>query len=471
MSFNNYIWELYKKTDGNKVVEQFKNREDYKDDIALFKIYNAYYLNMFGEDKLHDLIEDIWCYNISEFVEDDLQTSNLEILYKNIISDWEYKDCLLYIPCISMGLSIIRSDFFIPYMFYCRFFELTKIADYFSIELPKTPAKNDYEGRCMYYYKLCEAFYKFRRNKGMTSHELCAFLYGFSPNVINKDAGSINKASQAWLIGGGFIETEKEKNFLFWQTSEETKKGDLMLFYEKNPVSSVSSIWTAKTDGVVDPLFYYYSYAYIGDKINIPNIHLGELKNNTYFKNHPLIKKNMQGVNGYLLSWQDYRELVKIMESKKFFKMPIVESCLIINSDNIQIERDVEIHLLEPLLNSFGLKEGVDYKRQIGIHAGRGHRIFPDYVVHYSDKENDEYAKILIEAKYHIKNNKEREEAFLQARSYALLLQSYVIVLCDKYYIWIYQSKECFDRNNYERFQWNELSDADKYNDIKKVFV
>lgn len=40
-----------------------------------------------------------------------------------------------------------------------------------------------------------------------------------------------------------------------------------------------------------------------------------------------------------------------------------------------------------------------------------------------------------------MRNNKEREEAYLQARSYARLLNSSVIVLCDKDYLIVYEKK------------------------------
>ena len=68
-------------------------------------------------------------------------------------------------------------------------------------------------------------------------------------------------------------------------------------------------------------------------------------------------------------------------------------------------KRDVEVNLLEPLLNSMGWHEHKDYIRQLPIHAGRGHRIFPDYALHYNNKLEEENAKVLIEAKYYMKNN------------------------------------------------------------------
>ena len=104
---------------------------------------------------------------------------------------------------------------------------------------------------------------------------------------------------------------------------------------------------------------------------------------------------------------------------------------------NIECERDVEKQLLEPLLNSMGWYENKDFIRQLPIHAGRGHR------------------------------NQEIEEAFLQARSYACLLESTVIVLCDKQCLIVYEKKQSFDRDSYKKYYWGELENPDVFNELK----
>ena len=133
----------------------------------------------------------------------------------------------------------------------------------------------------------------------------------------------------------------------------------------------------------------------------------------------------------------------------------------------IEYEHDVEQQLLEPLLNSMGWYENKDFIRQLPIQAGRGHRIFPDYALHYGNKPNEERAKVLIEAKLCMRNNKEREEAYLQARSYARLLNSSVIVLCDKDYLIVYEKKDSFDRDRYKKYHLGELENPDLFNELK----
>jgi cytidylate kinase len=111
--------------------------------------------------------------------------------------------------------------------------------------------------------------------------------------------------------------------------------------------------------------------------------------------------------------------------------------------------------------------ENKDFIRQLPIHAGRGHRIFPDYALHYDNKPDEEKAKVLIEAKLYMKNNQEIEEAFLQARSYARLLSSSVIVLCDKNCLIVYERKDSFDRDRYKKYYWIDFENPDTFNELK----
>ena len=114
-----------------------------------------------------------------------------------------------------------------------------------------------------------------------------------------------------------------------------------------------------------------------------------------------------------------------------------------------------------------GWYENKDFIRQLPIQAGRGHRVFPDYALHYDNKPDEEKAKVLIEAKLHMKNNQDIEAAFLQARSYARLLGSSAIVLCDKDYLLVYEKKDNFDRDSYKKYYWGELENPDVFNELK----
>lgn len=56
-----------------------------------------------------------------------------------------------------------------------------------------------------------------------------------------------------------------------------------------------------------------------------------------------------------------------------------------------------------------------------------------------------------------MKNNRDVEDAFVQARSYANLLESSVIVLCDKTCLLVYEKNKSFDRNKYKKYTGKSL--------------
>ena len=476
MKFCSYTWSLYKQTAiGIERIEYFSDAKGY----ALFKDYCPH-ANFIPEDLYNDWLENIYCYGVSEY---DRPTSLNEAkeIYTSLISlgiriegrQWlpanDFKNMLGIIQPMSYVLSQFAPEYFFPYLFLCRIFELNKIADFFNIDLPNIPKRADYKGRCMYYWNLCEVFYQFRKENGLSPEELCAFLYDFAPNNSTNEKIDIPKPSQAWFIGGRLYAEDKSLASKFWQSSPDTKKGDILVHYETSPVSSITCIEISLTDGVIDPLFRYYGCIYIGNRLNIPHITLKELQTDEYFSKHPLVRKNFQGVNGCSMSSEDYSELLRMIKAKGFDTdvLPKLYAPTLPKGIVIEYEHDVEQLLLEPLLNSMGWYENKDFIRQLPIQAGRGHRVFSDYALHYDNKRDEEKAKVLIEAKLHMKNNQEIEEAFLQARSYACLLESTIIVLCDKQCLIVYEKKDSFDRDSYKKYYWEELENPDIFNELK----
>ncbi|MDR2410731.1 MAG: type I restriction enzyme HsdR N-terminal domain-containing protein, partial [Bacteroidales bacterium] len=259
----------------------------------------------------------------------------------------------------------------------------------------------------------------------------------------------------------------------FWQANSETKKGDILVMYETSPVSAITSLWRARMDGVVDPFFHYYSHTFITNEIQIPHITLRELKSDKYFSHHPLVRKSFQGVNGWQMNSEDYSELLKIIGTKggDIQKLPQLYKPNFKKNLSITCEKDVEEKILEPFFHELGVSQN-NYIRQMPIHAGRGSRIYPDYALFYDDTPGYEKAKVLIEAKYLMKNNQEIEECFKQARSYANILESSIIVICDMYCMMIYEKGEGFDRNNYYKYYWDEMENPDKFKEVKhKILV
>lgn len=478
MKFNQYTWELYKTSQkGREMLDFFVNTDGY----TLFHKFCPHSAFV-SEEIYNDWLECLYSYGISEYKN---PTSLLEAkeIFSSLIElgimiegeEWlprnDFKKVLNFIQPMSYVLSKFAPEYFFPYLFLCRIFILNKIADTFNIDLPKVPQRTDYKGRCMYYWSLCEILYKFRIEQKMSYSELWAFLYGYATHFINDNDNNLPKPTQVWFIGGKQHPKYRNLSKTFWQASPETKKGDILIHYETYPISAITCIETAQTDGMIDPLFRYYANTYIGNRIDIPRISLVELKENSYFQAHPLVRKNFQGINGVLMKGNDYAELLRIIKNKGFdvSALPKLFVPQISKDITINHERDVEINLLEPLLTSMGWHENIDFVRQLPIQAGRGHCVYPDYALHYSNKCKDERAKVLIEAKLHMKSCQDIENAFLQARSYARLLLSKVLVLCDKYCLMVYKSNDgAFDRDGYEKYYWSDLKQGELYNKLKR---
>lgn len=484
MKFNQYTWNLYKQsTDGQKAISSFSDRKEWIEEERLIEKYNPRIKESFNEGIVCDILEDFWCYKVSDYenieyptldragiLYEEIITTGLRIENDEILKIGDFDQMLEYIPFLSMGLNYLFGEYFFPYLYIDRFYELKKLADYFDIELPPIPKKPNYRSRCMYYWELCKVFYQFRIENNLTSDEFSAFIYDYVPNLLHtEEKKNIPQPAQAWCIGGLIKGYGDYWTVGFWQSNLNTKKGDILIHYETSPISAITCLWIAQTDGVIDPFFHYYSNTYIGNKIDIPHITLKELQTDEYFSKHPLIRKKFQGVNGWGMSSEDYSELFRMINAKGFDTdtLPKLYAPTLPKNVSIEIERDVEQQLLEPLLNSMEWYENKDFIRQLPIHAGRGHRIFPDYALHYDNKPDEEKAKVLIEAKLYMKNNQEIEEAFLQARSYAHLLESSVIVLCDKQSLIVYEKKESFDRDNYKKYYWGELESPDIFNELK----
>ena len=484
MKFNQYLWNLYKNSpDGKSAISAFSDRKEWDEEERLFEKYNPKIKDRFNSEMICGILEDFWCYKVSEYEGTELKSlDDAGKLYEEIISTGliieseeilrigDYDQMLGYIPLLSMELNYLFSEYFFPYLYINEFFHLERFADYFEIELPPIPKKPDYRARCMYYWELCKAFYQFRTKNGLSPDEFSAFMYDYAPNLLTKeDNAEIPKPSAAWFIGGFLYPEDRVLNTKFWQSSPETKKGDILIHYETSPISAITCIEIAQADGVIDPLFYYYSNTYIGERIGIPHVTLKELQSDDYFSKHPLIRKKFQGVNGWPASSEDYVELLRMIKVRGFDTeiLPKLYAPSLPKDIIIERERDVETKLLEPLLNTMGWHECKDFIRQLPIHAGRGHRIFPDYALHYNNKPEEERASVLIEVKLYMKSNRDIEEAFLQARSYAQLLSSSVIVLCDKICLLAYEKKDNFDRNRYKRYYWTELDNPDVYNELK----
>lgn len=204
---------------------------------------------------------------------------------------------------------------YIPYFFLCLYNVLTAIADLFEIELPALPSQRSYKKRFLLYYELCETFAQWRDEQGLSSAELCAFLYDFGP----KYAGGINwlwkklpEPRAAFVIGAPPTASKRwqaagEGAIFAWQGNPDTQPGDIIVMYQWAPTSAITSIWEAVSPGFVDPFFVHYRCIYIGNQKNVLPLSYQILKSDAVLGQTALVKTRMLGMDGTELKPSQYK--------------------------------------------------------------------------------------------------------------------------------------------------------------------
>ena len=155
MKFNQYLWNLYKNSpDGKSAISAFSDRKEWMEEECLFEKYNPKIKDSFNSEMICGILEDFWCYKVSEHEGAELQSlEEAGKLYEEIISTGlmieteevlrigDFDQMLGYIPLLSMELNYMFGEYFFPYLYINELFHLEKLADYFEIELPPIPKK------------------------------------------------------------------------------------------------------------------------------------------------------------------------------------------------------------------------------------------------------------------------------------------------------------------------------------------
>lgn len=493
MKLNEFIWNNYKQTQrGIETIEAFKLGDletiipkfakslpfgpeatiVYIDNVLEY-IFEPNLANEISFDEAEKLLTNLYETGITFLFENDekINSGPLKTQYFNVISE------------ISTWLYLKYPSIFKPYYFRNNFDVLTKIADTFEFDLPDVPLKRNHKDRFFYFFEWCKTLSNFQIENNLNDEELCAFLYDFAPNffeIENKKDSQLPEPTQVWWIGGDkgggdfeFLDNANNEDTNYWQGNQDTRKGDILVMYCLSPRSYIHSIWRATRDGIVDPFFYYYGNIYIGFGQKVSPIGINELKKDEYFGKNPLVRKNLQGINGYPLSSEDYDYLQKMLSERGYdtSNLPQLYNYVFEQNKDLKNEREVETELIEPFLIKIGYTEN-DWIRQLTLRMGKGERNFPDYAFLSDNTKGYEKAFMLIESKFHIKNNRELEDTFKQVWSYGQRLSSRILIIADKDSIWIYkQINNSFERNTYKKYFWKELKDPDIYNEIKKILI
>ncbi len=497
MEFNSYIWRLYRESPaGTEAVRKFSSLT--RDFVPLDdRLIGFPYTAPNGEEKVHDadLVDSVQEYATghevntieaaSAFYQDTLLKEGVSV---EMPDDAEWEEILDedgkpkiewslwydYVAAISLGLHLAHPEHFVPYMFRRRFDTFQNVCEQFGIPLPPVPGKGSKEARARYYGKINHALYEFRVSHNLNPAELCAFLYDFAEHCCGTDdVSDLPSPSKVWLVSGGtwdfdFVDNATSSSISCWGGNLATRRGDIILMYCVAPRSHIHSIWRACSDGFADPFSHYHGNAAVGRPIKTVPVSYAEMSRHELLSKKPEIRAHLQGTGGKPFSVPEYEAILEIMREKGQDLSELPRIPLQAHSLDVDLldERDVEIHLIEPLLNRLGYLES-DWIRQLPVKMGRGERNYPDYAVGAIAKRGEERAKMLVESKFQLSARREFEDAYYQAKSYALRLQSKTFVLAALEGIWIFQyHRDDFDIKRFSAKTWAELADPDAFHQI-----
>ncbi len=487
---NTLNWQMYKGNPRGKACIELFNPDIDNIVQGAFNIWR--YASNWGEDKIEDSFVDeidgmfwLWSTNLSlrgfipeewtaeayqKFSEDydilhplfndngELQhDENGEIIFDEhscLLRKDQYRIKANNIPLFSL-LLYYSFGIFKPILLPRRFDIIQRNCDALGIEMPQMPRSKDYKAYITYYYEICTAWNKFQEENGMTDSELCACIYDYANTLHNdnKIKPELPKPTNVWLTGAGkgdftFLdslgETPDGNDQSIWACNERTRRGDIIVLYCTSPRSYIHSIWRSNSGGIFNPFDYYHCRTTVCDGILTPHITFNDLKGDEYMSQVPIVRRNLQGVNGIELSAKDYSELLRIIEEKggKKADYPLLYEGGNIDFGEIKLEKDVEEKILIPLLEKIGYNES-DWTRQLSQKAGRKEKAIPDFVFFPQGNKHFENAPMIIEAKLDMAPMQEQIKAFNQGLSYARLLRSSIMGICDKERLILYK----VDRN------------------------
>jgi len=402
-----------------------------------------------------------------------------------LVTDDDEDEDLFYtddIPRLSVALFCLFPKFFFPYYFYPNFYELKTIFDELGIFLPPVPPKSDHESRFYYYLELCRSLHDYWNNLGFAPEHLPTFLYGFSPEVVEFRRPKITelpKPRRAWFVGGGinnngdfeYLDAIGSSAETFWQGNRETEEGDIIVMYCLAPRSCIHSIWRAIRPGGVEPFRHFYNTIWMGYPQLVKPITYSEIKTDTILREFPLVKGNMQGINGRNVPKRFYDRILSLLEKKG------MEIASLPHLDNMEVkglrlnnERDVEVCLLEPLLAELGFLPA-DWERQVKLRVGRSEKAIPDYLIHTSKDTalKTVHADWVWEAKFSVISHEQLQKDFGQARSYARLVDAEGVGVISKEGVWISTKKDDYSIKKARHWSAVQLREVDHLNEIRSL--
>lgn len=485
MMFNAYVWANYLEAGGKNTVRLFSRSlcapfaEEYFPTVRALRCAYCPDTQIVdgGIQQLHDLAHDLKEGNFGRWKRVHSIDMVMDSLYAEIdagdgLSEKDIFSCFSgSLDYFTTYLSITFPDFFVPYYFKYNFNIFEKISHTFGIHLPEMPLKKHYRERFLYYGEICRALQDFRKKHHLTLGELCAFLYDFAPKYLGGIGcyiiENLPEPRGIFCIGGSendFFLKNKKSSIKCWQCDPEALAGDMAIMYLRSPASAFDSIWKVVSTGFNDPFFYYYRCAYIEKIQSISRISLHELRKDSVFQTLPIVRKNMQGINGVEIPPSAYNHLLDISQCE----LPRIEH-IQEDADILYFnEKDVEKKLIKPFLARLGYSEA-DYQQQLYIEVGNHNfALIPDFVIQPRVTADHHSAYILLEAKHSIATAKQLRETKKQARSYAKQLGAIFCIVASKEGIWISHFQDDYDED-IVTLSWAALNDADTFFSVRRL--
>ena len=457
MEFNSFVWALYKSSPAGQ-----EALEKHPADFQKMRSDKLSADERAAEDRVQDETQR-WC--ASKTVNNAVQARQL---FETFVDNNE--EVFVNIGPVSLAFHSTFPAFFAPYLFTRRFNTFQAICDTFGIPLLPPPKRPQERERSIYYLAINDALQEFRQLQGLTSNELTAFLYDFAPKVLAADIGQeLPPPTSVWFAIGGdpdyeFLNTATISDPASWQGNLSARRGDIVLMYRKAPLSHIESAWRIIEDGFSDPFFFYHTTIWIDQCVRFPPIKIKELREHPKLGQNGIVRRDFVGASGSRVPTEDYRAILTLLETKGFdsSQLLVPASYEFEGAAQIEDEEDVEQTLVEPLLKRLGYQQS-DWLKQMSLRMGRGERVYPDYALLAKTKHGDESAVILVEAKYHITTQKQLEDAFKQAKSYAWRLQSQAFLLAAMEGVWLFRIADRFSLKALDHFTWKALEDPDQF--------
>ena len=137
---------------------------------------------------------------------------------------------------------------------------------------------------------------------------------------------------------------------------------------------------------------------------------------------------------------------------------------------DLRNERDVELHLLEPLLAELGFQPS-DWIRQMKLRVGRSEKAIPDYVLLPAERREDHAPRAawVWEAKFSIRSHQQLRKDFEQATSYARLVGALGVSLLSREGLWLSLRQDDYALAKAKHWSMAQIRTPDNIADIRAI--